>query len=193
MKYLFFDTETTGLPKDYMAPTTDVDNWPRMIQLGWILDNEMEETVSEGNEYVFSPDLEIEAEAAEKNGLTFDFLKENGKPVAEVLRRFMEDFEKADVIVGHNVGFDKCVVGAELVRLGMGDVMKDKPSVCTMLSTVDYLKLPNKPGKTGYKWPRLMELHKFLFGCEFEGAHDAMADIRATEKCYWELRFRKKI
>ncbi len=33
MKYLFFDTETTGVPKDYKAPSSDTDNWPRMVQL----------------------------------------------------------------------------------------------------------------------------------------------------------------
>lgn len=39
--YLFFDTETTGLPRDWNAPVTDLNNWPRMVQIGWILcDNE---------------------------------------------------------------------------------------------------------------------------------------------------------
>ena len=37
--YLFFDTETTGLPKKWKAPVTDLDNWPRMIQIGWTLCN----------------------------------------------------------------------------------------------------------------------------------------------------------
>jgi len=29
--YLFFDTETTGLPRNWKAPVTDLDNWPRMV------------------------------------------------------------------------------------------------------------------------------------------------------------------
>ena len=33
--FLIFDTETTGLPKNYNAPLTDFDNWPRMVQLAW--------------------------------------------------------------------------------------------------------------------------------------------------------------
>lgn len=37
MKYLFIDTETTGLPKEYDAPYTDIDNWPRLVQLAWIV------------------------------------------------------------------------------------------------------------------------------------------------------------
>ena len=37
MKILFFDTETTGVPRNYNAPSTDTDNWPRMVQLGYII------------------------------------------------------------------------------------------------------------------------------------------------------------
>ncbi len=31
--YLFFDTETTGLPRNWHAPASDLANWPRLIQL----------------------------------------------------------------------------------------------------------------------------------------------------------------
>jgi len=34
--YLFFDTETTGLPKKWKAPITDLDNWPRLVQLAYL-------------------------------------------------------------------------------------------------------------------------------------------------------------
>ena len=33
--FLTFDSETTGLPKNYKAPLSDSDNWPRLVQLGW--------------------------------------------------------------------------------------------------------------------------------------------------------------
>ena len=35
--YLFFDTETTGLPKNWKAPITDLENWPRLVQLAWLV------------------------------------------------------------------------------------------------------------------------------------------------------------
>ena len=35
--YLFFDTETTGLPKNWKVPATDLNNWPRMIQLAYLI------------------------------------------------------------------------------------------------------------------------------------------------------------
>jgi len=34
--YLFFDTETTGLPKNWKAPIEDLNNWPRLVQLAWL-------------------------------------------------------------------------------------------------------------------------------------------------------------
>ena len=35
--YLIFDTETTGLPHNKTAPITDLDNWPRLVQIAWQL------------------------------------------------------------------------------------------------------------------------------------------------------------
>ena len=35
--YLFFDTETTGLPRKWNAPVNDLDNWPRLVQIAWVL------------------------------------------------------------------------------------------------------------------------------------------------------------
>src|SRR5665648_554880 len=33
--YLIFDTETTGLPTDWKSPISDLDNWPRLVQIAW--------------------------------------------------------------------------------------------------------------------------------------------------------------
>lgn len=32
---LLFDTETTGKPKNYKAPSSDTENWPRLVQIAW--------------------------------------------------------------------------------------------------------------------------------------------------------------
>jgi hypothetical protein len=34
--YLFFDTETADKPRSWKAPASDLDNWPRLVQIGWI-------------------------------------------------------------------------------------------------------------------------------------------------------------
>ena len=51
----------------------------------------------------------------------------------------------------------------------------------------DFCKIP---GYFGYEWPKLQELYHKLFGCDFEDAYDAMADITATKKCFFEMRKR---
>jgi len=33
--YVFFDTETTGLPIDWQASVSDLNNWPRVVQVAW--------------------------------------------------------------------------------------------------------------------------------------------------------------
>jgi len=43
------------------------------------------------------------------------------------------------------------------------------------------------------KFPTLEELHTVLFGENFQGAHDALADVRATAKCFFELLRRNVI
>ena len=106
-----------------------------------------------------------------------------------VLAIFLKCFNKATFIVGHNVEFDKKIVGAELVRLGMRDVLDTKISYCTMQASIDLCKIPSSYGY-GYNFPKLQELYKKLFGTEFDDAHNAMSDIEATEKCFWELKKR---
>ena len=35
--YLFLDTETTGLPLRYGRPAAQIGNWPRLVQVAWLL------------------------------------------------------------------------------------------------------------------------------------------------------------
>lgn len=66
--------------------------------------------------------------------------------------------------------------------------MLNKPSVCTMERTTNWCAIPNPNSYYGgYKYPKLQELYAKLFGENFTDAHDALADIRATKKCYFEL------
>ncbi len=53
--YLFFDTETNGKALDFNAPVDDLDNWPRIAQLGWQVYNVSHELISEGS-YLIKPD-----------------------------------------------------------------------------------------------------------------------------------------
>ncbi len=185
--YLFFDTETTGLPQNWKAPVTDVHNWPRMIQLAWILSDAEGKTIA-SNDYIIRPEgFSIPPEASAVHGISTEKALEEGVDLQGVLKEFNQLISESEYLVAHNIKFDEKIVGAEFIRNNMTSELFRKPRLCTMLSSVDYCKIP---GYYGFKWPKLDELHQKLFGESFDNAHDAAADIGATAKCFWELKRR---
>ena len=190
-KYLFFDTETTGIPQDYKAPCTDTDNWPRLVQLGWILTDSRGNELRRGNRIVRPEGFEIPTAASDVHGITTERALAEGEPLRDVMLAFGADLNESGWLVGHNIDYDLHVVGTEYYRLGYDHrIMFARPYVCTMQATIDFC---NIPGKYGPKWHRLQELYVRLFGREFDGAHDAMADISATKECFFELLRRNVI
>ena len=185
MSYLFFDTETTGLPLRWNAPITDVANWPRLVQLAWIVYDTEKHITSKRNAIIRPEGYTIPVEAARIHGITTQVALEKGESLQEVLEEFSAEIDKAQVLVGHNISFDECIIGAEFERLRMMTSLFLKPKYCTMKSSVDYCKLP---GKKGFKAPKLSELHRILFGTGFEDAHNALADVEATAKCFLKLK-----
>lgn len=189
--YLFFDTETTGLPHDYEAPASDTMNWPRMVQLSWILTDNQGNVLSV-HDCIIRPDgYEIPEKAASIHGITTERALAEGLPLDSVLLLFANALDSAEYIVGHNISFDIHVVDAEFIRRGLDARLISMKAYCTMIAGTDYCKLPGNYGH--YKWPKLQELHKILFGTEFDGAHNSAADVEATCKCFWEMRRRKII
>ena len=184
-RFLFFDTETDGLPKNYKAPVTDLDNWPRLVQIGWIVMNENQDVLEE-KEYIIFPDgFIIPKEVSDIHRVTQERAEKGGVPILTVLQEFRTKISQSDYLVGHNIEFDCNIIGAEFIRNDIESLENKTPRICTMKSSTAFCKLPSKWGK--YKWPKLMELHTKLFGEGFEEAHDAIVDIRATAKCFFEL------
>ena len=52
--FLIFDTETTGLPKRWDAPISDTNNWPRIVQLAWQLQDDTGVLIS-NKSYLIKP------------------------------------------------------------------------------------------------------------------------------------------
>ena len=183
--YLFFDTETTGLPRNWKAPVTDLNNWPRMVQIAWILCDNNGNRI-ESNDYIIKPEnFDIPRDASRVHGISTERANNEGEDLVRVLNEFNELVERSDFIVAHNISFDEKILGAELLRKRIQSNFNRKRKLCTMQSSTAYCRLP---GPYGYKWPKLSELHIKLFGEDFDDAHDASVDINATEKCFWEMR-----
>lgn len=185
--FLIFDTETTGLPKNWNAPVTDSENWPRLVQLAWQLHDEQGKLVSRNNLIVNPDGFDIPFNASKIHGITTERAQRDGVPLSEILEAFNADLERSKYAVGHNVEFDINIVAAELVR-DQGDYQKlqKKAALDTKNLSVDFCKLPGGRGGK-FKWPTLTELHEKLFGEPFGDAHDAAYDVDATARCFFGL------
>ena len=188
--FLFFDTETTGLPRDWRAPVSDTDNWPRLVQLAWLLYDENGQEAG-GNNLIVKPEgFIIPDEASAVHGITTERAKSEGILLREALDKFGEALDMAKILVAHNISFDEKIMGAQFVRKNIKNNLFDLPRICTMEKSTDYCQIENE---RGYKWPKLVELHQKLFNEDFANAHDALADVRACARCFFELIERKII
>ncbi len=185
--YLFFDTETTGLPRNWRSPVTDLENWPRLVQLAYRAFDADGHPLCSGDALIKPEGFLIPPDAARIHGITTERAEREGKPLQELLQKFYDLAAEADVVVAHNIRFDEKIVGAELLRAGMENILASKRKICTMERTTDFCAIP---GPYGYKWPKLAELYYSVFGTEFVELHDAALDVEATAKCFWELKRR---
>jgi DNA polymerase III epsilon subunit-like protein len=185
--YLFFDTETTGLPKRYNAPIDDFDNWPRLVQIAWILyDKNGKEIISK--DYIIKPEgFIIPQESSLIHGITNERAIEEGHDLIDVLSEFENLVEEAEFLIAHNIDFDEKIMGAELLRIGNMDCFPNKKRFCTMKASTNFCAIDSQ---YGYKWPKLSELHYKLFETNFDEAHNASIDIQITAKCFWEMKKR---
>lgn len=188
--FLFFDTETTGLPKDWRAPADDIDNWPRLVQLAWLLYDKNGKEVS-GNNLIIKPEgFIIPDEASAVHGITTKRAEKEGMVLGEVLSEFGEALAMAKILIAHNMSFDEKIMGAEFIRKDIKNNLFDLPRICTMEKSTDYCQIKSE---RGYKWPKLAELHWKLFNEDFKNAHNALVDVRACARCFFELVERKII
>lgn len=184
--FLIFDTETTGLPKNFSAPVSDSDNWPRLVQLAWQVHDD-EGKLIEVKNFIVKPDgFTIPFNAEKIHGISTDRALREGAELEMVLAEFTRSVEQCRFLVGHNIEFDINIVGAEYYRQQSTVELIKTASIDTKDCSTDYCAIPG--GKGGkYKWPTLTELHRKLFNEDFSAAHNAAADVEATARCFLEL------
>lgn len=185
--FIIFDTETTGLPKRWDAPISDLDNWPRCVQIAWQVHDEVGKLI-EHKDFLIQPDgFNIPYDSEKIHGISTELAEQEGVAIGEVLQAFNEALSKAKFVVGQNLAFDLNIMGSEFLRYDVASPLSDMPvlDTCTE-TTAELLKLPGGRGGR-YKLPTLTELHQYLFGVPFAEAHNATADVEATARCFFEL------
>lgn len=182
--YLFIDTETTGLPKSWRAPVGQLDNWPRIVELGWILADKNGKEL-EAKTGILKPDgFSIPADAAAIHGITTEQANAEGVDRVEVFKQLATLLTQAQVLVAHNLEFDRKVVHSEFMRYSIKSNIHKIDNLCTKELTTDYCKLP---GQYGFKWPTLGELYEKVYGTELLESHSAFGDVQACKDCFFEL------
>jgi DNA polymerase III epsilon subunit-like protein len=170
---MFFDTETTGLPKYRDQAYKGPGNWPHIVSIAWIvLDNNFIPIKKEY--FIIKPRWEIPQESVRIHGITYEKALQEGHDLKEVLDKFWADAQtEKKPLIAHNMDFDlNVLVNAELWDLGRKYPSLNK-TYCTMELTRNILKLP---GNYGYKNPKLSELFEFIFKKKATGLHNSLKD-----------------
>ena len=185
--FLIFDTETTGLPRNYNAPLTDSDNWPRMIQVAWQL-HDTYGNLLHSKSIIVKPDgYTIPFNSVQIHGITNERAIEEGQDLKAILQEFVTIVSQSNYLCGHNIEFDNNIVGAELLRCGLDNILASKPFIDTKNDqTTSYCAIPGGRGGK-FKWPTLTELYTKLFNDTFAEAHNAAFDVLATGKVFFEI------
>ncbi len=189
MKLLFFDCETTGLPGVRWFSPEVVDQWPRLVQLAWAR-YDAAGNLEEARNFIVKPDgFKVPPDATRIHGISDAEARRVGRDLGQVLDEFLEEATvPGTTLVAHNFDYDRNVVAGELIRVRKPLAFLELAGICTMRSTTDLVRLPRPGGGFGYKWPTLEELHTWVFGFSYEGAHDAANDIGACARSFFKLR-----
>ena len=187
MRILFVDVETDGLP--YGGAFNTPVRWPHIIQAAWIVSDGQGNILRSASRIVKPVDFTIPADAVAVHGITTKMAREHGAEPQTVLHVLNREIDRAGLVVAHSLDFDANVINAESNRFGFPCRILSKKGYCTMRNTRNLTQLgfPDNPYPNEWKWPKLEELYRHLFGHDFDGAHDAGADVRACFDCFWEL------
>lgn len=179
-RFLFIDTETTGL-------NSYVDH---LVQVAWVLTDELDKEISSGNFLIYPDNFKIPMSATAIHGITTKRAKDEGVPLKDALMCLIPDWKNATDIVGHSVGFDIDFVEKSWRQLAKSGFPWDYNVIDTAVRSTPYCQLESESDYYEYRTPSLLCLHRILFNKTFDDAHDAMADTQATRRCFWELNKR---
>lgn len=197
---LIFDVETNGL-----LPKNEYEKNPHILQLSYIVfDVDANKIIKKYNNYIrIGEEVDIKDEITELTGITKEKCKE-GVPILEALYDMYFDYSSCNCIVAHNMKFDTTMIRIELERNDAPNELRNLMNpqyeenlkinrYCTMMHSIDLCAIQvnaiNKKGEnyTYRKWPKLSELHQYLFGYIPDGLHDSMVDVEVCLKCYLQL------
>jgi hypothetical protein len=216
MKFLVFDTETTGLPSIKFIGPRYLDQWPHIVQFSYVIYDNISNTLEINDNIIKIQDnIDISQESIAIHGITKKMTKKYGVKLDEVFQKFFQYVQVADYIIGHNIEFDINMVRVELLRkiyksgnvrvfhnieetgeiqlwkIYLNELQNRENIICTMKTNTDFCNIQalSKYGKSYIKWPTLIQLHNKLFSTEPKMLHDSFVDILVTLRCYMKTKY----
>lgn len=214
LRIVLFDTETNGLPQRKNAPVTEVGVYPAILSLSWAL----YEVIMKSEEIIFTlldkqtrflrlpPKVPWDTSAAVIHGITEEQARFGSDRVSAstAIKEFISVLQSADIVVAHNMAFDKSVVQAAAFACGLPlnytYWSHHLRLICTMEYTRDFVKIPfhqyqqilSSPPRSPHKPPKLKELYFWLFNRNFEHQfnirlHSSEIDVDCLSRCFIEL------
>ncbi len=193
-KILFFDLETTGLPEtrgfNKYYPYDEIIRYrnSRIVQVAVILveyQNNEQKIIEEQN-FIIRPDgFQITNDKI--HGISHQMAVFAGISFIAVADQLKSIITQADILIAHNILFDKNVLCAELFRYGRQediDIIQRKGEFCTSKNCDVITKIRCS---RYYKQPTLAELYQFLFKKEANNLHNAIQDTRILMQCFNKL------
>ena len=127
------------------------------------------------------------------HGIKHNYASLNGIEFNKVAELIKPDFMNAELIVAHNISFDKNVLLSELFRIECNDLINHINKIKYYCTSRGCLNVTRIKFRNTYKQPKLSELYYYLFNKNIEGQHDAIFDTENLMLCFIELVNKKYI
>jgi len=197
--YMFFDTETTGLPtKRNCSALMQEGVWPNIVSISWSVFDDRINTHKKS--YIIKPmGWRIPEDSVKIHGITNEQAQQ-GVELEKVMDEFIKDIENANTIIAHNMEFDKNVVFNAIkwiLKKDPNNFWNPTKEYCTMRMSKNELKIATKRKwdamNDPYKFPGLDELYQDTFKEPApKGAHNAERDVDVLQKIFWKRYVDKK-
>lgn len=207
-----------GTTDRVILPASDPSKWPHSVQISYLTYNNDTKELNIFNERIKLPaGVKVNPDSEKIHHISTEEANTKGVPIETAMDRFIVDYNNANVIVAHNIHFDRNMILVELKRLTertditsedkekyhefMMKFYKNKKEYCTsrhgaeICNVVDKYKSGFNVGKEYYKMPKLMDLYEKLFGYSPDESklHDAKVDVIVCFRCFYKLRYGKDI